>query len=168
MYVHIFSFNVTAPTEIYALSLHGALPILGRLEGWEPARLAARVDELLERVHLDPAAHGQRYPRELSGGQRQRVGVARALLLDPPVVLLDEPSGALDPVTRRGLQEELLALRGQTTLLMVTHDLEEAFRVGDRVALLFAGRLAQVGTREDFEQRPASDGVRAFLEAQHA
>ena len=148
------------------LTAHQNVGLVGDLEGWEPERLAARVDELLEAVHLDPQRHGPRYPSELSGGQRQRVGVARALLLEPPVVLLDEPFGALDPVTRRGLQAELVDLRGGTTLLLVTHDLEEAFRLGDRVALLEEGRLVQAGTREDFEQRPASEGVRAFLEAQ--
>lgn len=149
------------------LTARANIGLLGELEGWDAERLASRVDELLAAVHLE-REHGDRYPRELSGGQRQRVGVARALLLAPPVMLLDEPFGALDPVTRRGLQRELAGLRGDTTLLMVTHDTGEAFRLGDRVALLDAGRLVQVGTQEDLEQRPATPAVRAFLEAQLA
>lgn len=140
--------------------------LVGELEGWDPERLHNRVDHLLEAVHLAPREHGDRYPSELSGGQRQRVGVARAMLLEPPVVLLDEPFGALDPVTRRGLQRELIHLRGDTTMLLVTHDLDEAFLLGDRVAMLEAGRLLQVGTRSDFEERPKSPAVREFLEAQ--
>lgn len=140
--------------------------LVGDLEGWDTERLRGRVDELLESVHLSPSEHGERYPAELSGGQRQRVGVARAMLLEPPVVLLDEPFGALDPVTRRGLQKELVRLRGETTMLLVTHDLDEAFMLGDRVAMLDSGRLLQVGTQSDFEERPATPAVRAFLEAQ--
>ena len=150
------------------LTARANVGLLGRLEGWDAARLRARVDELFERVHLDPDEVGDRYPRELSGGQRQRVGVARALLLSPPLVLLDEPFGALDPITRRELQRELVELRdgSDVTLLMVTHDLDEAFRLGDRVALLDAGRLVQVGTPREVAAAPASPWVARFLEAQ--
>lgn len=147
------------------LSVRRNVGLLCELEGWDAARIRDRVDELLELVRLDPARYGERSPRELSGGERQRVGVARALALDPPIVLLDEPFGALDPITRRELQDELLDLRerGQRTLLFVTHDLEEASRLGDRVALLDAGRVLQVGTAEELRDSPACERVAAFM-----
>jgi osmoprotectant transport system ATP-binding protein len=140
--------------------------LLCELSGWEPARVRSRVDELLELVHLPPGEYAARRPAELSGGQRQRVGVARALALDPPVVLMDEPFGALDPITRAGIQEEFLELseRVEKTILMVTHDLDEAFRLGDRVALMSEGELVQVGTLEQFREDPRDAYVRSFLE----
>ena len=137
-----------------------------RLLRWDRARIRARVDELLELVGLAPARYGPRLPRELSGGERQRVGVARALGADPPVLLMDEPFGALDPVTRQRLQEELLRLQSlvRKTVVLVTHDIDEAIRLGDRVVLLQAGgRLAQVGTPAELLARPASDFVASFL-----
>jgi osmoprotectant transport system ATP-binding protein len=137
--------------------------LLGRLEGWPPARLRARVEELLALVDLPEFA--ARYPGELSGGQAQRVGVARALCLDPGHVLMDEPFGALDPITRTQVHEEFLELRRKVdkTIVMVTHDMAEAFKLADRVALLDAGRLVQVGTEEDFRSAPASPLVSDFL-----
>ena len=139
--------------------------LLCRLEGWDPARVDARVEALLESVRLPAAAYAERYPSELSGGQRQRVGVARALALDPPILLLDEPFGALDPITRAELQAEFRALsrQGERTILFVTHDLDEAFGLADRVAILHAGRLLQVGTPEELRTAPADDYVRAFV-----
>lgn len=139
--------------------------LLPRLEGWPAARVRARVEELLTLVNLPPERYGSRYPGELSGGQQQRVGVARALALDPPHVLMDEPFGALDPLTREALQEEFLRLKREMgkTILLVTHDLAEAFRLGDRVALMHEGRLVQLGTREDFRRRPASAFVEEFV-----
>lgn len=139
--------------------------LLPRLEGWPAARIERRVEELLERVNLPPAEFARRYPRELSGGQQQRVGVARALALDPPHILMDEPFGALDPITRNTLQEEFLRLQREVrkTIILVTHDLEEAFKMGDRIALMDAGRLVQVGTPEELLARPADDFVAAFL-----
>ncbi len=135
------------------------------LEGWDPARTEARVDELLALVNLPPARFRDRYPRELSGGQRQRVGVARALALDPPLILMDEPFGALDPVTRRQLHAEFGQLRAQMgkTIVMVTHDLAEAFALGDRVALMDHGRIVQLDTEDQFRERPASPFVEDFL-----
>jgi osmoprotectant transport system ATP-binding protein len=117
-------------------------------------------------VQLDPSWTA-RYPFELSGGQRQRVGVARALALDPEIVLLDEPFGALDTITRPKLQQEFRALARElgTTVVLVSHDLDEAFRLGDRVALMADGELVQVGTLDEFRARPSTPWVAEFLEA---
>jgi osmoprotectant transport system ATP-binding protein len=136
------------------------------LERWPAERIAARVQELLELVGLPAATFGARRPHELSGGQRQRVGVARALAADPPLLLLDEPFGALDPVTRWELQEEFRALqrRLRKTAIFVTHDLREAARVADRIALLAGGRLVATGTLADLE-RSTNPEARAFLAA---
>ncbi len=122
------------------------------LEKWDPARVAARVEELMLVVGLDPAEFSTRRPRELSGGQRQRVGVARALAADPPILLMDEPFGALDPVTRAELQREFSALarRLNKTIVFVTHDIREALLLGQRIALLEAGRLVALGPPQDF------------------
>ena len=149
------------------LTVAGNVGLLGPLEGQAPARVRARVDELLARVHLPPETFRDRLPSSLSGGQRQRVGVARALFLDPPVVLLDEPFGALDPVTRRRVRDEFKELRAALgkTAVLVTHDLAEAFDVADRVALIDDGRLLQVGTEDALRSRPADESVSRFLRA---
>ncbi|WP_147280165.1 betaine/proline/choline family ABC transporter ATP-binding protein [Marinitenerispora sediminis] len=134
--------------------------------GWDRRRIARRVDELLELVGLDPAEYRDRYPRRLSGGQQQRVGVARALAADPPVLLMDEPFGALDPITRENLQEELLRLQGELskTIVFVTHDVDEALRLGDRIAILGAGsRIVQFGTPEEILAEPADPSVEQFV-----
>ncbi|WP_243731550.1 ABC transporter ATP-binding protein [Nocardioides ochotonae] len=139
--------------------------LLGRA-GRGARRDRERARELLELVGLDPAAHGGRYPHQLSGGQRQRVGVARALAADPPVLLMDEPFGAVDPVVRLRLQDEFLRLQRELgkTVLLVTHDIDEAVRLGDRVAVLAAGgRLAQYATPADLLARPADDFVADFV-----
>lgn len=122
------------------------------LEKWDSARISARVEELLRLVGLDPAEFSARHPRELSGGQRQRVGVARALAADPPLLLMDEPFGALDPVTRAELQREFSALarRLAKTIVFVTHDIREALLLGSRIALLDAGRLVALASPQDF------------------
>jgi osmoprotectant transport system ATP-binding protein len=122
------------------------------LEKWERQRIAARVEELLRLVGLDPAEFSARHPRELSGGQRQRVGVARALAADPPILLMDEPFGALDPVTRAELQREFssLARRLNKTIVFVTHDIREALLLGHRIALLHEGRLIALAPPHDF------------------
>ena len=137
-----------------------------RLLGWDRRRVSERVDELLTLVGLDVADYGRRLPGELSGGQRQRVGVARALGADPPVLLMDEPFGAIDPVTRVRLQEELLRLQRvvRKTIVFVTHDIDEAVRLGDRIALLdVGGRLAQYDTPERLLAAPAEPFVESFL-----
>ena len=139
-----------------------------RLLGWDRARVAERVAELLALVGLDPAVHGPRYPHQLSGGQRQRVGVARALAADPPVLLMDEPFGAIDPISRDRLQREFLLLQGtlRKTVIFVTHDVEEAVRLGDRIAVLTQGGvLAQHGTPSDVLGHPADDFVADFVGA---
>ncbi|GAA5513758.1 vitamin B12 import ATP-binding protein BtuD [Deinococcus carri] len=135
------------------------------LLGWDRQRTARRVDELLELVGLDPAVYRSKKPGELSGGQAQRVGVARALAADPPVLLMDEPFGALDPLARDRLQQAFRAIqqRLRKTVVLVTHDIDEALRLGDRIALMNAGTLAQFGTPAELIHRPASPFVRQFL-----
>jgi len=125
--------------------------LVPQIENWSPDRIRQRVEELLELVGLDTSL-GQRYPRELSGGQRQRVGVARALAADPPLLLMDEPFGALDPITRAELQREFLALQGRLykTVVFVTHDLREALLLGTRIALMEAGSLISANTPQEF------------------
>ncbi|MDE3156953.1 MAG: ATP-binding cassette domain-containing protein [Acidobacteriota bacterium] len=140
--------------------------ITPRLLGWEPARIARRVDDLLALVELDPAAVRHRMPSQLSGGQQQRVGVARALAAEPRVMLLDEPFGALDPLTRDRLQESFLRIRQalKLTAIFVTHDIVEAMRLGDRIAVMQHGRLIQIGTAHALMTRPADDYVRQLIE----
>lgn len=139
--------------------------LLCDLEGWDSERTRSRVHELLAQVHLPAPDYARRFPAQLSGGERQRVGVARALALDPEIVLLDEPFGALDPVTRASLQAEFLELRRGLgkTLVLVSHDLDEAFLLADRVAFISAGAVLQTGTRDDFERTPAGPEVERFM-----
>ena len=136
-----------------------------KLLGWSEARIAARVDELLHLVGMEPAMFRARFPRELSGGQKQRVGVARALAADPPVMLMDEPFGAIDPIARARLQDEFLRiLRGlKKTIVFVTHDIDEAIKMGDSVAILRDGALVQHDTPEAILARPADPFVESFV-----
>jgi osmoprotectant transport system ATP-binding protein len=139
-----------------------------RLLRWERRRTRARVDELLDLVGLDPSVHRDRYPHQLSGGQRQRVGVARALAADPPVLLMDEPFGAVDPVARDRLQAEFLRLQDQVhkTVLFVTHDIDEAIRLGDRIAVMRdGGRLEQYADPATLLSSPATEFVADFVGA---
>jgi osmoprotectant transport system ATP-binding protein len=139
-----------------------------RLLHWDHRRVADRVEEMLALVGLDPSRFAQRYPRELSGGQRQRAGVARALAADPPVLLMDEPFGSIDPITRDRLQGEFLRLQRQLhkTVVFVTHDIDEAVRMGDRIALLAeGGRLQQYDTPAKILGSPATDFVADFVGA---
>ena len=140
------------------------------LLGWEKDRIAARSAELLELIGLD-AEYGDRYPSQLSGGQQQRVGVARALAVDPPVMLMDEPFGAIDPINRGRLQNEFLRLQSELrkTVLFVTHDVDEAIKMGDRVAVLKkGGQLAQFATPTELLMEPADDFVEDFVGADRA
>lgn len=141
-----------------------------RLLGWDKARTSTRVDELVELVGLDRDML-RRYPTELSGGQQQRVGVARALAADPPVLLMDEPFGAVDPIVRARLQDELVKLQEQVrkTIVLVTHDIDEAIVLGDRIAVMnVGGRLEQFGTPDDLLAHPANEFVEAFLGAERS
>jgi osmoprotectant transport system ATP-binding protein len=135
------------------------------LEHWEQVRISDRVNELLSLVGLDPTQFAARYPRELSGGQRQRVGVARALAADPPLLLMDEPFGALDPLTRTSLQKEFAELRSRLgkTVIFVTHDVREALLLGSRIALMDKGKIVLLETPEGFRQS-TSEYARAYLE----
>jgi osmoprotectant transport system ATP-binding protein len=139
-----------------------------KLLGWEKARTRERVRELLELVGLDPDEHARRYPAQLSGGQRQRVGLARAMAVDPPLMLMDEPFGAIDPVTRERLQNDFLRLHREVrkTVIFVTHDIDEAIKMGDHICLLRqGGKLAQFGTPEEILAAPADDFVADFVGA---
>ncbi len=147
------------------LTAEANVEVVPRLLGWSRAQCAQRSADLFALVGLDHALHGPRFPAELSGGQRQRVGLARALAADPPIILMDEPFGALDPVTRRHLQREFLALKGRLgkTVVLVTHDVEEAFLVADRIAILSEGELLQFGTPDETRAAPATDFVAEFF-----
>jgi osmoprotectant transport system ATP-binding protein len=138
-----------------------------RLIGWDASRIDRRVDELLALVAMEPSHYRDRYPRELSGGQRQRIGVARALAADPPVMLMDEPFGAIDPITRGKLQDEFLRILAKLrkTIVFVTHDIDEAIRMGDRIAIMRAGKLVQYDTPETILARPADAFVEEFVGA---
>ena len=140
--------------------------LVPELEGWPPERIGQRVEELLALVGLPAAEFARRYPHQLSGGQRQRVGVARALAADPPLLLLDEPFGALDPITRAELQREFRALQARLkkTAIFVTHDMREAALVGDRIAVVAGGRLRAVATPEALRENRDPE-VRALVDA---
>lgn len=147
------------------LTVEGNMGLVGRLLGWTRERLEERLAQLFPLFGFDRGELGGRYPSQLSGGQNQRVGVARALLADPPVLLMDEPFSALDPVTRMSVQDELLRIQQKIakTIVMVTHDLDECFRLADRTALMDGGRLEQVGTARDLVVRPATPFVEKFV-----
>ena len=133
---------------------------------WPEEKIRSRIVEMLQMVGLDPGEFSARYPHQLSGGQNQRVGVARALAADPPIALMDEPFGALDPVTRESLQDAFLQLQKliKKTIVFVTHDVFEAVKLGDRIALLDAGRLQQLGTPVKLAQNPENEFTRRFMD----
>ncbi len=141
------------------------IAVVPRLLRWSKEQIHQRVDELLRMVGLEPEDFRDRYPSQLSGGQEQRVGVARALAADPPIVLMDEPFGALDPITRDQLQNEFLELESeiQKTLVFVTHDVFEAVKMGDRIALMDQGELQQLAPPSEIVERPANEFVDQFL-----
>ena len=137
------------------------------LNGWDRARIDERVDELLDLMALPADRYRHQYPSALSGGQQQRVGVARALAADPDVILMDEPFGALDPITRTELQDEFLEIqeRIDTTILFVTHDINEALKMGDKIAIFDVGELVQYGSPQEILEEPANDFVEEFIGA---
>ncbi|MEU1538270.1 betaine/proline/choline family ABC transporter ATP-binding protein [Actinacidiphila glaucinigra] len=161
----------------YAIQSSGLFPhmtvaeniaLVPRMVGWSKARVRDRVEEMLDLVGLDPREFRGRYPRQLSGGQQQRVGVARALAADPPVLLMDEPFGAVDPITRDHLQDELIRLQHELhkTIVFVTHDFDEAIKLGDRIAVLRErSHIAQFDTPEAILTNPADDFVSGFVGA---
>ena len=161
----------------YAIQSSGLFPhmtvaqniaLVPRMTGWPAGRIKARVEEMLDLVGLDPGEFHDRYPRQLSGGQQQRVGVARALAADPPVLLMDEPFGAVDPITRDHLQDELIRLQHELhkTIVFVTHDFDEAIKLGDRIAVLRErSHIAQFDTPEAILTNPADDFVSGFVGA---
>lgn len=176
--------NITTkdPTQLrrtigYVIQGGGLLPhmsvadnigLVPKLLKWDQKRIRSRVDELMEMTGLDPNIFRDRYPRELSGGQQQRVGVARGLAADPPVVLMDEPFGAVDPITRQRLQDELLFIQEELhkTIVCVTHDIDEAVKLGDRILILEEGaQVAQYDTPETILSTPANDFVADFIGA---
>jgi osmoprotectant transport system ATP-binding protein len=153
------------------LTIADNIATVPRVLGWSRERIRARIDELLELIGLDPAEMRGRYPAQLSGGQRQRVGVARALAADPPLLLMDEPFGAIDPINRARLQNELLGLqdRLRKTIVFVTHDIDEAIKMGDRIAVMkVGGVLAQYATPAELLMQPADDFVEDFVGADRA
>ncbi len=141
--------------------------LVPELLGWPPERRRSRADELLALVGLPAERYGALLPRQLSGGERQRVGIARALAADPPLLLMDEPFGALDPLTRRRLQDEFRSLQQRLgkTVLLVTHDVREALRLGDAVAVMHAGRVVQHGPPAEIRERPSPGFVADFVAA---
>ncbi|MDQ2052230.1 ABC transporter ATP-binding protein [Natronolimnohabitans sp. A-GB9] len=136
-----------------------------RLNGWDEDEIDARIDELLELMDLPPESYREQHPPELSGGQRQRVGVARALASDPDVLLMDEPFGALDPITRESLQDEFLKIQAEldTTILFVTHSIDEALKMGDRIAIFDVGEVVQYDTPQAILDEPKNEFVEDFI-----
>lgn len=139
--------------------------VVPRLLGWDRSRIRARAVELLDMVGLDVGRFLGRFPNQLSGGQQQRVGVARALAADPPVLLMDEPFGAIDPINRAAIQDQFLAMQHKLkkTVVLVSHDIDEAVKMADRIAIFRAGRLEQVGTPDEILIAPANDFVAGFV-----
>ena len=141
------------------------ITVVGQLLGWSKSRMLSRAEELLSLVDMEPATYMNRYPNELSGGQQQRIGVLRALAADPEIILMDEPFGALDPITRDQLQNEFKTLQTQLhkTILFVTHDMDEALKMADTIVLMRDGKLVQAASPEDMLRNPADDYVVNFI-----
>lgn len=139
--------------------------LVPKLKKWDKATYMQRVDELLELVGLDPEIYRNRYPGELSGGQQQRVGVIRALAAEPPIILMDEPFSALDPISREQLQDELIKLQQEIkkTIVFVTHDMDEAIKIADRICIMREGKIVQVDSAEHILRHPVNDFVRSFI-----
>ncbi|MDR7235916.1 osmoprotectant update ABC transporter ATP-binding subunit OpuFA [Neobacillus drentensis] len=147
------------------MSIAENIAIVPELVNWDKEKIAARVDELLTMVGLDPIEYRNRKPSELSGGQQQRVGVIRALAADPEIILMDEPFSALDPFSREKLQDDMLEIQRKLkkTIVFVTHDMPEALKLGDRICLMNDGEIVQVGTPHEFLTNPVNDFVREFV-----
>jgi len=152
------------------LTVFHNIAVVPQLLHWDKQRISGRVEELLDLVGLEPEVYAGKYPGQLSGGQAQRIGVARALAADPPIMLMDEPFGAVDPLTRERLQEQFLRIQRELkkTVVLVTHDLDEAIRLADRIAIMEAGKLVQYDTPEEILSRPGNKFVRDFVGADRA
>lgn len=167
--IHQLRWNIGYVLQQIALFPHMTIEeniaVVPELKGWSKDKKASRVQELLELVNLPPETFKKRKPGELSGGQQQRIGVARALAADPPIILMDEPFSALDPLSREQLQQDILALKERIhkTIVFVTHDMDEALALGDRICLMREGKIEQIGTPEEFIQEPANEFVRSFI-----
>jgi osmoprotectant transport system ATP-binding protein len=147
------------------MTIEENIAVVPELKKWESQKINHRIDELLHMVGLDPKTYRKRKPHELSGGQQQRIGVARALAANPPIILMDEPFSALDPISREKLQDDLIVLQKdiKKTIVFVTHDMKEALKLGDRICLMKEGRIVQTGTPDEFLYQPANDFVREFV-----
>ncbi|KPB05089.1 ABC transporter ATP-binding protein [Bacillus sp. CHD6a] len=167
--IHELRWNIGYVLQQIALFPHMTIEenisIVPELKSWKKSDISKRVDELLELVGLEPSTYKKRKPSELSGGQQQRVGVARALAANPPIILMDEPFSALDPLSREQLQQDFLSLKKkiQKTIVFVTHDMNEALTLGDRICLMKEGEAVQVGTPEEFVNKPKNDFVKSFI-----
>jgi osmoprotectant transport system ATP-binding protein len=152
------------------MTVYDNIATVPKMLGWKKTKIDKRVDELLDMTNLEPGIFRGRYPRELSGGQAQRIGVARAMAADPPVMLMDEPFGAIDPINREVLQEEFLKIQAKLkkTIVFVTHDIHEATKMGDKIALLDAGSLIQYDTPEVLLTKPKNQFVKDFVGADRA
>ena len=149
------------------MDIHDNIGLVPKLEGWSEGEISERVENLLDFVALPHETFINRYPRQLSGGQQQRVGLARALAMDPPLLLMDEPFGALDPLLRRQLQDEFVRIKHEIgrTIVFVTHDIDEAFKLGDRIGIMDGGKLVQVGTPEELILAPENELVASIVDA---
>ena len=147
------------------MNIEENIAIVPELKKWKKEKINARIDELLNMVGLEPAKYRKRKPSELSGGEAQRVGIARALAADPKIILMDEPFSALDPITRASLQEDVKKLQKQIhkTIVFVTHDIEEAFLLGDKICIIQDGELIQSGTKQEIISNPKNDFVKKFI-----
>jgi osmoprotectant transport system ATP-binding protein len=147
------------------MTIEDNITLVPRLKGWEKERYEKKVDELLDLVGLDPEEYKSRFPAELSGGQQQRVGVIRALAAEPPIILMDEPFSALDPISREQLQDELVNLQEniKKTIVFVTHDMDEAIKIADRIAIMKDGEIVQFDTPEKILRHPKNDFVKGFI-----
>jgi osmoprotectant transport system ATP-binding protein len=151
------------------LTIKDNIEVVPRLLKWSKEKRDARVRELLALVNMDYEEFANRYPRQLSGGQQQRIGVLRSLAADPPIILMDEPFGALDPISREVLQIELKKLQSRLhkTIIFVTHDIDEAIRLGDRIAIFQSGKLVQLGSPQEIVNHPANEFVASFIKKNH-
>lgn len=147
------------------MTIRENIEVVPRLLGWSKSKRENRVNELLQLVNMDPEIYAERYPNELSGGQQQRIGVLRALAVEPPLILMDEPFGALDPITRESLQDEFKRLQRKLkkTILFVTHDMEEALKLADRIVIMKDGEIVQAASPEELLRKPANEFVSSFI-----